>query len=478
MNKFLQTNKHLIILGILICVYVAYFTIAGFLRYDNFYAGRYDLGNMDQTVWNTVNGRIFQTSSDNGRIVSRLSYHADFILILLSPFYFLWNNPKTLLLIQSVVLSFGAIFVYLIAKETIRDKWIALIFGFLFLMNPLLQYVNLYDFHPVALATTLLLASFYFLVKKRYFLLTVFLILSGITKEQVWLITSIFGAALLFDRVKKIKLLGAGTIIFSLAIFVYLMEYAIPQNLGGQHFALNYYSDFGSSPLKIIYSILFSPQKIFSTVFNASGISYLKEIFLPLGFISLLNPFTLIFGIPDLLINLLSNNSQLHQIYYQYTSTITPFIFISGIYGVKQFIKWFPKIPKFYIAIYLLIFTLFSAYSFGPLPGAKNPNTDMFTKPYLNKKTVENFLAKIPEKYSVSSTNNLGAHLTHRLVIYDVPVGINKADIILFLLNDKFALPSLDSQIKMANDLKSDRNYTKIFEEGDFIVFKKKGILL
>jgi len=150
--------------------------------------------------------------------------------------------------------------------------------------------------------------------------------------------------------------------------------------------------------------MLLSPQKIFSTVFNASGIDYLTKIFLPLGFFSLLSPLTLIFGIPDFSINLLSNNSQLRQIYYQYTSTITPFIFISGIYGVKQFIKWFPKIPKLYIIIYLLVFTLFSAYFFGPLPGAKNPNTDMFTRPYSNKKTVENFLAKIPEKYSVSVT--------------------------------------------------------------------------
>jgi len=413
-----------------------------------------------------------------GAAISRLAYHADFVLILLSPFYLLWNNPKTLLLIQTITLSFGAVFTYLIAKETIKDKWIALIFGFLFLMNPLLQYVNLYDFHPVALATTLLLASFCFLIKKKYFLLTAFLMLSGITKEQVWLITSIFGVALLLDKVKKIKLLGTGIIIFSLAIFAYLIEYAIPQNLGGQHFALDYYSDFGSSPIKIIYSILLSPQKIFSTVFNASGISYLKEIFLPLGFISLLNPLTLIFSIPDLLINLLSNNSQLRQIYYQYTSTIIPFIFISGIYGMKQFIKWFPKIPKFYIATYLLIFTLFSAYSFGPLPGAKNPNTNMFTKPYPNKKTVENLLSKIPEKYSVSSTNNLGAHLSHRQTIYTVPIGIDKADVILFLLNDGFAQPSLAAQVKMANDMKADKNYIKVIEEGDFIVFKKKGILL
>jgi uncharacterized membrane protein len=478
MGKFLGKYKHEIILGILICIYIAYFSIASFLRYDNFYTGRYDLGNMDQTVWNTINGRIFQTSSDSGQIISRLSAHADFMLVLISPFYLLWSNPKTLLLIQAIVLSLGAVFVYLITKEIVKNKHISLMFGFLFLMNPSLQYANLYDFHAVTLATTFLLAAFYFLIKQRYFLLVLFLILSGISKEQVWVITSIFGFFLLFKRGKKIKLLGSTIILISLALFYYLVSIVIPQNLGGQHFALAYYSDFGNSPTSVITNVLFSPQKLFSTIFDTSGIDYLRKIFIPLGFISLLSPLALIFSVPDLLINLLSNNPNLRQIYYQYTSTITPFIFISGIYGVKQFMKWFPKISKFYLIIYLLFFTFFSACSFGPLPGARNSNVDMFIKPYPNKQIVENLLSIIPEKYSVAATNNLGSHLSHRESIYTIPVGIDKADVVAFLLNDRYAQPSLNTQKQIANNMKHDKKYIKVFELNDFIIFKKQGILL
>jgi len=109
MENLFKRYQHEFILGIFICIYIAYFTIASFLRYDNFYAGRYDLGNMDQTVWNTINGRIFQTSNENGVIISRLSAHADFLLILISPFYLLWSSPKTLLLLQTAVLGLGDI---------------------------------------------------------------------------------------------------------------------------------------------------------------------------------------------------------------------------------------------------------------------------------------------------------------------------------------------------------------------------------
>jgi uncharacterized membrane protein len=191
-----------------------------------------------------------------------------------------------------------------------------------------------------------------------------------------------------------------------------------------------------------------------------------------------LSPIFLVFAVPDLLINLLSSNPQLHQVYYQYSANITPFIFISSIFAVKKIMKWFPKISKSYIIIYLLFFTLFSAYSFGPLPGAKNPNLDMFTKPYSNKKIVESFLLTIPENYTVAATNNLGSHISQRQVIYTIPTGIDKADVVVFLLNDRFAQPSLNAQKQMANNLKSDKNYIKIFEKDDFVVFKKQGVLL
>ncbi|OGH24929.1 MAG: hypothetical protein A3B47_02370 [Candidatus Levybacteria bacterium RIFCSPLOWO2_01_FULL_39_24] len=477
MENLFKRYQHEFILGIFICIYIAYFTIASFLRYDNFYAGRYDLGNMDQTVWNTINGRIFQTSNENGVIISRLSAHADFLLILISPFYLLWSSPKTLLLLQTAVLGLGAIFIFLIAKEILKNKNLALIFGFLFLMNPLMQFSNLYDFHAVTFATTLLLSSFYFLIKKKYFLLTILLALSGIAKEEIWIITSFFGFPLLLQKT-KIKLLGLGIIVFSLAIFVYLVNYAIPQNLRGQHFALAYFSDFGDTSTQVVLNILLSPQKLFLTIFNVNGLSYLFKLFLPLGFISFLNPFTLIFSVPSLLINLLSNNSQLREIYYQYTSTITPFIFISGIHGVKQFLKWFPKISKFYVAAYLLFFMLSYAYFLGPLPGTKNPSVDMFTKPYSNKKIIEDFLTRIPENYTVAATNNLGAHLSHRKSVATIPAGIDQAQVILFLLNDVSAQPSLLSQKEMVYSLKHNRNYVEVFEKDDFVVFKKQGFLL
>ena len=118
MEKVFKKLKFELILAILAISYFSYFTIASFLKYDNYYTGRFDLGNMAQTVWNTIHGNVFLLTDPNGtEEISRLAFHADFILILLSTFYLIWEDPRMLLLIQTLILSFGGVFVYLIAKN-------------------------------------------------------------------------------------------------------------------------------------------------------------------------------------------------------------------------------------------------------------------------------------------------------------------------------------------------------------------------
>ncbi|MEK7451162.1 MAG: DUF2079 domain-containing protein [Patescibacteria group bacterium] len=480
LQKYISSHKQVLILFTFIVLYITYFTTASFLRHDNFYTGRFDLGNMDQTVWNTIHGRIFQLTNPNGtEIISRLAFHADFLLILLSPLYLIWASAKMLLLTQTIVLGLGAIFVYAIAKDIIKNKNLSLVLGIAFLLNPALQFTNLYDFHPVTLATTFLLGAFYFVRKNKYLWALIFLFFAAISKEEIWLVFGIFGFYMLISaKEKSKKIIGILILILSPIVFYYLVAKAIPSALGQQHFALSYYSEFGGSPIEIIKNILLSPQKIVKIIFQNGQIDYLLKLFAPLGFASIFAPFYLIFALPDLFINLLSNNRQLHEIYYQYSATITPFVFISAIFGIKRIIRIFPKLSLLAISLFILLATLTSSYFFGPLPGAKNPNNLMFIKPQNDKLFIENFLSRIPRKYSIAATNNLGSHLSHRQNIFTIPQGLDKADVIVFLLNDPFAQPSLKEQKQMVVKMKKDKNYSLVLEKDDFVIFKKRNLAL
>lgn len=333
LEKVISTYPQVTLLMLLSCIYMLYFTIVSFLRYDNFYTGRFDLGNMAQTVWNSLHGRIFMLTDPNGtQQISRLAYHADFILILLAPLYALWQNPKMLLLIQTFVVVAGAFFLYIIVRDLLKNRNIALVFAFSYLLNPSVQRANIYDFHAVTLVTTFFFAMYYFFLKKRYVWFIVFALLAGLCKEQIWLIIALFGLLVFFLHKKRI--LGVALFLISIGMFYYLIWIAIPQALGAQHFALAYFSDYGDSPTQVVKGIVLSPNKIILTILEPTRLAYLNDLFMPVGYLILLFPFFLVFAGPDLLIDLLSSNPQLHEIYYQYTTTITPFVFLGAIYAI------------------------------------------------------------------------------------------------------------------------------------------------
>ncbi len=470
--KILRTYWRETILGVSMLLFSIYFTIVSFLRYTNFYAGKFDLGNMSQTVWNTLHGNIFVLTDPNGtQTVSRLATHADFILILLAPFYILWADPRMLLLIQVVITALGAIFIYLIGNEVIKNKNLSLIFALLYLLNPSVQRTIIYDFHAVVLATTLILGSFYFLIKKKYVWFIVFSILAAITKEQVWLIISFFGMYLFF--VDKKRMFGSVVFLISISIFYILFTYAIPHAAKSQHFALSYYSDYGVSPTEIAKNILKAPIKSFLTVIEPDRQTFLWQLFSPLVLLSFAAPQFLLFMLPELFLYLLSSNNNLHQIYYQYTATLTPFIFIAAIYGfakLRQKSIFFREV-KSLMGMFLL--AVFFAYFYSPLPFSGEPNTAMFTKVQENKKEINDYLASVPSHYSVAASNSLGSHLTNRKDIYTIPNGLDKADLVLFLLNDTTAYPSPQAHKDLEQRLEKSGKFTLDYQIGDFVVLKR-----
>jgi len=221
-------------------------------------------------------------------------------------------------------------------KEILKNKNISLVFATVFLLNPAVGFTNLYDFHPVVLATTFLLACFYYLIKRKYLPFLIFAFFAGITKEQVWAVISVFGLFIalraLIEKKKNSTEFFLGSFLFATgAGFAYiLIAKIIPAFKGSEHFAISYFSDFGDSPLNIISNIISEPVKTFSIILEKGRLTYLNQLFSPLGYLSILSPIILVFALPDLTINLLSKNPSLHQIYYQYSAVITPFIFISA----------------------------------------------------------------------------------------------------------------------------------------------------
>ena len=155
--------------------------------------GRFDVGNLTQTVWSTAHGRFLEMTDVQGEQISRLGAHFDPLVALLAPLWWLWPSPELLLVVQTICVALGAVPVFLLARKHLGSDWSGLAFALVYLLYPPTQWLVVDDFHPVALAAPLLLAAIWFLDEGR---LLPFALCAGaacLTKEQIGLVVAVLG---------------------------------------------------------------------------------------------------------------------------------------------------------------------------------------------------------------------------------------------------------------------------------------------
>lgn len=471
----------MILIGLMV-LFIGYFIFLSFARHDNFYSRRLDLGNMDQTVWNVYHGNGFTLTDPMGEFTQpRLAIHADFLLILLAPLYALWSDPKMLLLVQVIVVALGAVPVYWIAKDKISSGWLALMFAACYLLYPPLNRNILHDFHAVTLSTTFFLYAFWYMEHRHDLLFLVYAVLAGLGKEDMWLTTGIMGLYIMV--IQKRRIFGAAVFAVSALIFYYLFWFAIPAvRFGSEHFALSYLSSFGKSQNEILLNMLKNPLMVLGILFAPDRLLYYFTLLTPVGYLSLFTVWPVIFALPALLINVLSSNDLMRQIDYQYNSAIIPFILISSIYGYKtytnivhKFEKKYKELKKYSLSISWVIITLvLSTYLWGNLPSGRWSWFWTFITPPPEKTVMKQIADSIGPEYSVSVTNNIGAHFSQRRVLYNFPIAAESADWSVVYLGDPYAWPSGDAQQAAVERLLANPQYEEVASQSGFYAFRKK----
>ena len=153
-----------------VLLYGVYFSAYQLQRHRAFWTN-IDTVNMEQTLWNTLNGNFARSTVypptggtvkdfTGRRTVSRLGSHVQPIqLVLLLP-YALFQRPETLLLLMAVAPGLGAISVYRIARRRLPSPWWAFIFAVGYLFIPAVETSSSWDVHGNTFVLPLLLAAF------------------------------------------------------------------------------------------------------------------------------------------------------------------------------------------------------------------------------------------------------------------------------------------------------------------------------
>ncbi|MFQ5611702.1 MAG: DUF2079 domain-containing protein [Anaerolineae bacterium] len=327
-------------LALVIALFALTFGWLALERHAAFQTNGFDLGNVDQALWNTARGRFLEFSN-MAPVTNRLALHVEPVLLLFVPFYWLGlGGPPLLLATQAVVVALGAWPLYLIARARLGD-WAAFLIGAAYLLLPALESAVMYDFHAVTLAPTFLLFAVYFLERRRWPGFAAFALLAMACKEDMSLVVAMLGLyAILAQRRWRAGglIFLAGSAWFWLAVFVVQPRFS-PL---GANVQLVRYAWLGDSPPAIAAAILTRPGPVWDHVWNRADLpGYLGGLLWPTAFISLLAPLVWLPALPSFAVNLLSDDPFTWRLEaFHYAAPIAPFVFLATVSGLERLVRW------------------------------------------------------------------------------------------------------------------------------------------
>jgi uncharacterized membrane protein len=414
----------------LVLLYIVTFTWLAILRHASFNSTSFDLGIYDQVVWNTLHGRVFFYTT-TGQPLLHLSNHFDPILLLVAPFYLIYSGPEMLLFLQAAAIGLGGLPVFWLAREKLESDLAGISLLLAYLLFPTLEVVTLWDFHPPALATGLLMYAFYFLVKRRSWWFLLFAVLAMACKEHISLVVMFMGLYAIIRY--RDWVLGVLTVVLALALFIAVMYWVIPaQSVTGNHLFVGYYSQLGDSPLEIVGTTITRPDLVLKNLWQPSKLRYLHDVLIPFAYLPLLGLPVLLIGLPSFAINLLSSNPAMHDATGgQYGADVAPWLAWGAVYGafyLRQGLGrlWPGARPWLTHCISLSLLVTSGAWHlfYGLSPLALDAPQWKITD---HDRLGQRFIAQIPPDAPISAQTKLYPHLSDRMIAYLFP-DINDAE--------------------------------------------------
>jgi uncharacterized membrane protein len=457
-------------------VFAVVVSLTAIQRHSDFRTYRNDMGNMVQLVHNTAQGRVLRMTANDGEQIHRLAAHVDPIIAVFALPWLVWPDPAVLLIGQAVLVALSAWAVYRLGLRLLGDPAAAALCAAAALLYPPLQFAALDEFHPVTLAIPFLLFAFAFLEEDRRWLALPFLVLAALCKEDIPLVIALMG---LYFALRKRRAWPLLITLGAVAYFLLAVGVVIPHfNAGESSAFLSRYEGGEESMRGLAAGLLEHPLRTARTVLEPSGLAYVVKLLWPFGFISLASPLTLLIGLPELLLNLLSSKPQQQSIAYHYVAGEAPFVIAAMVLGLRRLQVWLARVWSAarragthrlsrVLAAGVVAVALLATLTIGPLSGARPGWGKVITPEH--RVVIGRAFALVPDEASVSADNALGAQLSERVKIDIFPVV--DGDQYVVLDSDRFGRRRQNALAR----LRANPKYALVFEREGVLVFRRLG---
>jgi uncharacterized membrane protein len=426
-------------------VYFCTFTFLSVSQHDSFRTHALDLGTMDQVTWNTSRGRILEftpllslpsgpSRPDNRLIGGKM----ELIFLPLAVLYWLWADPRLLLILQTLFLAWGAIPLYEIAQDRLKDGMAAFLISTAYLTYLPLHYVNMRDFHAPVLMVPFLFYALLLSTRQQWGRYYLFLLLALFCRIDAALIALFLGFYLFAVQGQRrhglwTALLSLTWLAFDFGLVAPLVESRygpgtndlIPQRFGS----------FGGGPLSVGGGILSHPGAVIATLADREKIQTLFELLAPLGFLPLAGPGVLISASPVVFLNLLAESPWQGTIYAHYFAPAIPFLAVAAVCGLDNLTRWAREGLRIFhhetlqsaavpygLALFALTNALLVAYFLSPFPPGQFFHLANYRQVTAHERVLREIMDTLPAEAKISAQSELFPHLSHRPVIYLFPI--------------------------------------------------------
>lgn len=387
---------------IAIFLYVILFSFLSLWKLHNYLYDNLDLAIFNNTLFNLIAGRGFFNAIHPP---SYLGDHFSPILYALTSIYYFFSQPQTLLIIQTIFLGAAAWPLYKLATKILSPNQ-SLIIAILWLLNPVLHNLNLYEFHDLTIAIFFLLWAFYFYYEKKFSLFIIFCLLGLLVREDVSLIIVCFSIIAWLDkkdwRWKIIPIiLGSGW-------FIMAQKIISLNALSGSYKFSNYYNWLGQA----------SFIQVLNHLLTFGNLSLFLALFFPLLFFPWRRPKYLLLMLAPLASYLLTaQGGSLLLIQTHYGGFLIWPIYIALIFSLQkhdQNNRSFIFKYQNHLLFILLLASTYGALTYGSiLPIITSKSADLDS---LNKLTAE-----IPTTAGLATTYSALSNLSSRQEIQLLP---------------------------------------------------------
>ena len=369
-----------------IFLYFIVFSVICIWKYYHFGYNGLDLAIFNQVFYNSAHGHLFDFTIHPQ---SYLGDHFELIIILLLPFYYLFQHPISLLILQSLGLALAAWPIFLIAKKLLPANYV-LLPVMAWLLNPFVQNINLFEFHILPFAIIFILWAFYFYQKNKFPAFLLLTLLALLVREDAALVMAMFSILALLDKKKARWIIWPA--LLSLGWFIISLKVTSHFAPDGQYKFLYYYAWLGHDLKEIALNALTHP--LFVLQHLATWNNFLFTLGLLLPFAALLKPKYLLLGLLIYLQIILGGASNsVIALKLHYSALLLPALFIAFIFtlkdlfgsevtatsqaggvlttpGVLSKIKKFLMKEKAFTLTIILLAIIYACLTLGPLPAA------------------------------------------------------------------------------------------------------------